>query len=324
LWAGEGNDEFALDIHMKEIEDMSSQQVVLVTGSSGGFGRRIVETLARKGHHVFASMREATGRNAAQARALQELAQREQLALSVLDLDVTSDASVDQAVQSVLEQAGRIDVLINNAGIVYTGVTEAYTLEQVQRIMEVNFFGPLRLDRAVLPAMHRQHSGLLIHMSSVSGGLLFPFVTLYSTSKMAMEAVAEGYHYELAPLGIESIILEPGLFPTELTSSQQEPDDQERLLPYGPLANIPAQILQATDNANSAPDAPDPQLVADLVADLIAQARGTRPLRTIIGSEPGLAPVNAAKAQAQQAALDVWRLRQPLAFKIPSADMQAR
>ncbi|GHO99375.1 short-chain dehydrogenase/reductase [Reticulibacter mediterranei] len=303
---------------------MSSQQVVLVTGSSSGFGRRIVETLARQGHNVFASMREATGRNAAHAQALRELAQREQLALSVLDLDVTSDTSVDQAVQSVLEQAGRIDVLINNAGIVYTGVTEAYTLEQVQAHMEVNFFGQLRLDRAVLPAMHRQHSGLLIHMSSVSGGLLFPFVTLYSASKMALEAVAEGYHYELTALGIESIILEPGLFATGLLRGQQEPHDQERLIPYGELANIPAQILHNTEAANSGPEAQDPQLVANVVADLIAQPRGTRPLRTIIGTEPGLAPVNVAKAQAQQSVLDSWGLRQPLAFKIPDKETQER
>lgn len=298
---------------------MNSQQVVLVTGSSSGFGRRIVETLARRGQRVFASMRDTTGRNAAHAQALQELAQREQLALSVLDLDVTSDASVDQAVQSMLEQAGRIDVLINNAGTVYTGVTEAYTLEQVQAHMEVNFFGQLRLDRAVLPAMHRQHSGLLIHMSSVSGGLLFPFVTLYSASKMALEAMAEGYHYELAPLGIESIILEPSLFPTGLLRGQQDPHDQERLAYYGELANIPAQILHNTEAANSGPEAQDPQLVANVIADLIAQPRGTRPLRTIIGSDPGLAPVNAAKVQAQQNVLEDWGLKQALTFKIPDA-----
>jgi len=303
---------------------MSSQQVVLVTGSNSGFGRRIVETLARHGHHVFASMRESTGRNAPHAQALRELALREQLALSVLDLDVTSDTSVDQAVQSMLEQAGRVDVLINNAGIVYTGVTEAYTLEQIQTHLEVNFFGPLRLDRAVLPAMHRQHSGLLIHMSSVSGGLLFPFVTLYSAGKMALEAMAEGYHYELAPLGIESIILEPGLFPTGLLRGQQDPHDQERLIPYGPLADIPAQILHNTVAANTGPEAQDPQLVANVVADLIAQPRGTRPLRTIIGTEPGLAPVNAAKAQAQQSVLDSWGLSQPLAFKIPDEVTQER
>jgi NAD(P)-dependent dehydrogenase (short-subunit alcohol dehydrogenase family) len=296
---------------------MNSQQVVLVTGSSSGFGRMIVETLARHGHRVFASMRDTTGRNAAQSQALQELAQREQLALSVIDLDVTSDISVNQAVQSVLEQAGRIDVLINNAGTVYTGVTEAYTLEQVRAHMEVNFYGQLRVDRAVLPAMHHQHSGLLIHMSSVSGGLLFPFVTLYSASKMALEAMAEGYHYELAPLGIESIILEPSLFPTGLLRGQQDPHDQERLTYYGELATIPAQILHNTEAANSGPEAQNPQLVADVIADLIAQPRGTRPLRTIIGSDPGLAPVNAAKTQAQQAVLDAWGLQQPLAFKIP-------
>lgn len=183
---------------------MSSQQVVLVTGSKSGFGRGIVETLARQGHRVFASLRDVDGRNAAYANALRDFAQREQLALSVLELDVTNETSANQAVEAVIEQAGHIDVLVNNAGVSYIGITEGYTLEQARTIMEVNFFGPLHLDRAVLPYMRQQRNGLLLHITSVSGGLAFPFVSLYSASKMALEALAEGYHYELAPLGSEA------------------------------------------------------------------------------------------------------------------------
>ncbi len=297
---------------------MSSRQIVLVTGSGSGFGRRIVETLARQGHRVFATLRDVHERNASHAQALRDLAQGEQLALSVLDLDVTNETSVKQGVQTVIEQAGRIDVLVNNAGVTQAGITEGYTLDQARAYMEVNFFGPLHLDREVLPYMRHQRNGLLIHMSSISGGLVFPFVTLYSTSKMALEALAEGYHYELAPLGIESIIIEPGLFPTGLLKSQQNPGDQKRLIEYGNLNAIPAQMLRDTEAANNGPDATDPQLVADLIADLIAQPRGTRPFRTIIGDDPGLSLLNAAKAKAQQAVLDAWGLTTVLAFKVPN------
>lgn len=294
---------------------MRSQQVVLVTGSKSGFGRRIVETLALQGHRVFASLRDVNGRNAEYANALRDFAQREQLALSVLELDMTDENSVNQAVEAVIEQAGRIDVLVNNAGVMYRGITEGFTLDQVRTIMETNFFGPLHLDRMVLPYMRQQRNGLLIHITSIAGGLVLPFLTLLSSSKMALEALAESYHYELAPLGIESVIVEPGPFATELHMSQQAPRDQERLSGYGILNDILGQVRAA----NNGPDAQDPQIVADVVADLIAQPRGTRPLRTTVGNDLGLASLNAAKAQMKQAILDARGLTKPLAFKVPEA-----
>ncbi|QBD78925.1 SDR family oxidoreductase [Ktedonosporobacter rubrisoli] len=299
---------------------MSSQQIVLVTGSNSGFGRRIVETLARQGHRVFASMRAINGRNASAATELRDLAQREHLALSVLNLDVTDEASVKQAVQTVLEQAGRLDVVVNNAGVTSAGITEGYTLEQARAHMDVNFFGPLKVDRAVLPRMRQQRNGLLIHMSSLSGGLVTPFIALYSASKAALEALAETYHYELAPLGIESIIIEPGIFATELLKSQQDPQDQERLASYGALKDIPAQILRNTAAMQEGPVAQDPQIVADVVANLITQPRGTRSLRTIPGAyDSGLTTLNEAKAQAQRALLESMGLTEALAFRIPEA-----
>jgi NAD(P)-dependent dehydrogenase (short-subunit alcohol dehydrogenase family) len=303
---------------------MSSQQVVLVTGSKSGFGRGIAETLARQGHRVFASLRDVDGRNASYAKELHDLAQREQLALSVLELDVTDDTSVNQAVREVIEQAGRIDVVVNNAGFSSGGITEGFTLDQFRAIMEVNFFGPVRMNRAVLPHMRQQGNGLLIHISSISGGLVFPFTTLYVASKWALEALAEGYHYELAPLGIEAVLVEPSLFPTEILSSFQTPHDQERLSGYGSINDIVAQILRTIEAANSSPDAPDPQIVVDVVADLIARPRGTRPLRTTVGNDLGLASLNTAKAQIQQALLSSWGLAEALAFKIPGEDATAK
>lgn len=303
---------------------MSSQQVILVTGSKSGFGRRIVETLARQGHMVFASLREVDGRNASYAKELRDFAQHEHLALSILDLDVTDEISVKHAVQAVIDQVGHIDVVVNNAGVAYNGITEGYTLDQIRTLMEVNFFGPVQVDRVVLPYMRHQRNGLLIHMSSTLGGLVFPFSTLYAASKRALEAIAEGYHYELAPLGIESVIVEPALFATELNMSQQAPYDQERLTGYGAINDIADQILNATEAANNAPDAQNPQLVADVVADIIAHPRGTRPLRTIPGIDYGLASLNAAHAQVQQNILGAWGLTESLAFKIPDEDTTER
>ncbi len=128
-------------------------QTILVTGSTSGFGRLTVETLARQGYRVFAGMRAAAGKNASAAEELRALAQREQLALHLVEIDVTDDASVEQAIAVIIETTGRLDVVVNNAGVSYSGPLEAFTLEQVRQQFETNVFGVLRVNRAVLPQM---------------------------------------------------------------------------------------------------------------------------------------------------------------------------
>src|ERR1700740_2454441 len=135
----------------KEDPPMNSKQVVLITGSSTGFGRLFTETLARKGHTVFATMRDPGGRNAKNASEIRTLAEKDSLPIYVLELDVTDDASVERAVDAAVANAGRIDVAINNAGYYLSGLEEAVTTEQTQRMMDTNFFGPVRVNRAVLP-----------------------------------------------------------------------------------------------------------------------------------------------------------------------------
>ena len=195
---------------------MDSKQVVLITGSSTGFGRLIAENLARRGHSVFATMRDPGGRDATNASQIRSLAKRESLALNVLELDVTNDVSVQRAVNICVEHAGRIDIAINNAGNALMGLAEAVTAEQVQQIMDTNLFGSVRVNRAVLPHMRRQRSGLLLHMSSGAGRVIFPAFGLYCATKFALEALAEAYHYELAAQGIESSIVEPGGYMTPI------------------------------------------------------------------------------------------------------------
>lgn len=290
---------------------MDARKVILVTGSSSGFGRLTAETLARKGDTVFASMRDVAGRNAPASVELRALAEGEGLALQVVELDVTDDASVERAVAEVIDKAGRIDVVVNNAGLFYVGVTEAFSLEQAQRVFDTNVLGVMRVNRAVLPHMRRQRSGLLVHISAaVVGRLVLPFAGISNAGKFALEALAESYRYELSALGIDSVLVEPGLYPTDLLGKIPGPADEARAQEYGPTAEIPANMLSGFADFLSGPDAPDVQEVADAVATLIATPAGQRPLRTVIAGEEGqnVLRLNEVAEQEQRGVMELFGL----------------
>ena len=257
---------------------------ILITGSSSGFGMLTAKTLAKAGHRVFASMRWADGKNAAARDSLIDWAEREGAALEVVDLDVTDEGLVESAVESVIERAGHIDVLVNNAGIASMGLLEAYSIEEVRRLFEVLAFAPLRLSRAVLPAMRERRSGLIIHISSTAGRLYLPFMGAYSAAKFALEALGEALSYELAPFNIDSVMIEPGAYPTNIMSDVKMPDDGGRLAGYGDIVEKPGELFSAVGSALGAPDAPDPQEVALAVKKLVDTPQGQRPLRTVVGS----------------------------------------
>jgi NAD(P)-dependent dehydrogenase (short-subunit alcohol dehydrogenase family) len=258
--------------------NMSSGTVVLITGCSSGFGLLMAETLARKNYHVFATMRAVDGRNAKTALAFRTLAERESLHLDVLELDVTDNASIERAVDVVIAQTDRIDVLINNAGYGLLGLVEACTLEQAQRIFDTNFFGAVRMNRAVLPHMRRHGSGLLVHISSGAGRVPMPGGGLYSASKFALEALAEAYRHELASQGIDSVIVEPGAFVTPIFQKQEQAVDTLRSSSYGPASEIPQKFMKQITSSTL-----NPQEVADSVLNLIERPAGNRPLRLTVG-----------------------------------------
>ena len=294
---------------------MNSKQVVLITGSSTGFGRLFAETLARNGHTVFATMRDPAKRNAANASEIRALAKRDSLPLQVLDLDVTDDASVERAVSDVTEQAGRIDVAINNAGYGLVGLTEAVTTEQAQRIMDTNFFGPVRVNRAVLPHMRRQRGGLLLHISSGAGRVVLPSFGHYCATKFAMEALAEAYHYELAGQGIESSIVEPGAYQTSVFGNLVMAADQSRTSTYGPVNQIPARLNGALTAA-----AGNAQEVADLVLAIVETPAGQRKLRyRVSAASLGVDEINAVCEQVQAHLLEAFGLSADAAFVQRSA-----
>src|ERR1700733_12135257 len=157
-------------------------RTILITGTSSGFGRETAERLARDGYRVFAAMRDTASRNRSHADA-----QRRQK-IGVVELDVTDDGSVDRAIASILAEAGKINVLVNNAGIASVGVTEAFTADQGKGFFDTTLIRLLRVTRAVLPSMRRERDRLIINMGSVLGRVTFPFVGIYGASKMQTEA----------------------------------------------------------------------------------------------------------------------------------------
>jgi len=255
---------------------------VLITGASTGFGRDTAERLARRGHHVFATMRETAGRNAPHREALEQLAAAEQLRLRVLDLDVTSNESVDRAVESALREAGHIDVVVNNAGVAGIGISEAYTPEQFQSMFDVNVVGAVRVNRAVLPSMRERRSGLLIHISSGAGRCTIAAMAAYCASKYALEALADAYRFELSPFGIESLLVEPGIYRTPIFDRNITPADTDRVAAYGDIGGYAERVRGVFMSAIAAPDNPGSAEVAETLVRLIEMEPGERPFRTLV------------------------------------------
>ena len=283
---------------------MSSKQTILITGASTGFGRLFAETLARHGHTVFASMRDPQGKNAKNVAELLALAERESLAIHTVELDVTSEASVENAVRSVIAQARRIDVAINNAGYSMAALMETVTNEQAQQIFDTNFFGALRVNRAVLPHMRRQRSGVLVHISSGGGRVVFPAFGLYCASKYAMEAAAEAYRYELASQGIESVIVEPGAYETPIMGKFVAGADASRSETYGPVAQIPQALMSALSKS-----AGNAQEVADAVLRILETPAGQKKLRYRVSPyDVGVDAINEVSERVQAGLLKAFGL----------------
>lgn len=273
--------------------------VVLVTGSSTGIGRLVVETVARAGHVVYATMRDVNTRNASASDALQRLAEEDNLTLRTMEMDVRDTDSVQRAVDQVHNADGRIDVVVNNAGLMSIGLAEGFTEQQVQHQMDVNFMGPFRVCRAVLPEMRRKRSGLIIHVTSVVGRLLFPGCALYCASKFAHEALAEVLHYELTGTGVESVIVEPGPYPSQLLPNSSGPADAKRNVEYGELSAIRDNFVAHFSQLFASKGAPRTQDVADAILRLIELPAGARPVRTVCGLDFGARGLNEQIAPVQ-------------------------
>jgi NAD(P)-dependent dehydrogenase (short-subunit alcohol dehydrogenase family) len=259
------------------------EQSILVTGTSSGLGQRISETLARHGHTVYAGMRNTRGKNAEVAASLTAWAKAANLELQVLDMDVTDDASVQQAVQHILERSGRIDVVVNNAGVMVIGLSEACTVDQMRQMYDVNLFGALRVNQAVLPHLRKQGSGLLMYLSSSGASFVYPFMGMYGSTKAALEAMAETLHYEVYKFGIDTTIVQAGTYATNLGTNVQIAANQQVWDSYGTVGQIAQAFTAGFPLALSPNQAADPQALADAVARVVELPSGQRPLKLPIG-----------------------------------------
>lgn len=272
---------------------------ILVTGTSSGFGHVGALLYARAGAKVIATMRNVPR---PEAETLRRAAREERLDLHVVELDVTDDASVARGVAEGERLAGgALDVLVNNAGIPYTGPVELQDIAATQAMFDTNVIGFQRLHRAVLPAMRARRAGVIFNVSSQLGRMIMPFGGMYSATKFAVEAMSEQLAYELAPRGIEVVIIQPGGYPTQVWPNRIRLTRQ--LLDRTPDA-LEAGYPEFTLRDSALGGNTDPADVPRAIAEIIAMPAGTRPLRRPV--HPGPKPheaINAVSAQVQRAVL---------------------
>ncbi|MEM3065147.1 MAG: SDR family oxidoreductase [Candidatus Nitrosotenuis sp.] len=192
------------------------QKVALVTGSSSGIGFETALALGREGYHTYATMR-----NTKKSGPLLEAAKKENLPISVIELDVDKPESVKSAVSQIVKEKQRIDVLVNNAGYGIFGCLEDLTMEELRAQFETNFFAIAHMIQEVAPIMRGQKEGCIVNVSSVAGRIGFPGTPAYISSKFALEGLSESLRYELSPFGINVIIIEPGVIKTNFFESMK-------------------------------------------------------------------------------------------------------
>lgn len=280
-------------------------KIILVTGASSGFGRLTAESLAKAGHIVYASMRDTAGRNARVVQDIATFASTNHVALRTVELDVQSQDSADAAIAAIIAEAGRLDVVMHNAGHMAFGPAEAFSAEQFAQLYDINVLGTQRVNRAALPQLRLQQQGLLIWVSSSSSaGGTPPYLAPYFAAKAAMDTLAVQYARELARWGIETSIIVPGAFTrgTNHFAHSGSPADGARLAEYesGPYAGFAEQVQRAF--AEIVPDDADVGLVAQAIVDVVAAPFGKRPFRVHIdpaadGADVGFAVLDRLRAE---------------------------
>jgi NAD(P)-dependent dehydrogenase (short-subunit alcohol dehydrogenase family) len=261
------------------------KQVIVVTGASSGFGALAARALGDAGHTVYASMRETTSPNTAQVKAVEEYATAHNADLRTVELDVASQESAHSAIRKIVEENGRLDVIVHNAGHMVFGPAEAFTPEQFAELYDVNVLSTQRVNRAALPQLRKQGRGLLVWVSSssVAGGTP-PYLSPYFAAKAGMDALAVLYAREVALWGIESSIIVPGAFTkgTNHFAHAGVPADKDRLAEYeaGPYKGYGKKIQEAF--AAIVPEDADVGAVAEAIVKVVDAPFGKRPFRVHI------------------------------------------
>jgi NAD(P)-dependent dehydrogenase (short-subunit alcohol dehydrogenase family) len=223
-------------------------KVALITGASSGIGLACAEFLAGRGYQVYGGSRRAPVNP---------------LFVSI-PMDVTNDASVNQAVAEVVAREGRIDIVVNNAGIALAGAVEDTSLEEARRQFEVNFFGTLRVCRAALPLLRARRAGCIVNISSIGGLVAIPYQGLYSASKFALEGLTESLRLEMRPFGVRVVLIEPGDYRTGLTANRLSAADSAINPAYRDRFRVAVARMAADEQKG-----PDPLSVAHLLHRIV-------------------------------------------------------
>ena len=247
---------------MSSSSDNQRALVAVVTGSSSGIGLATSLALARNGYLTYATMR-----NLAKRGSIQSIVDKQHLPIRVVQLDVTDENSIKSAMQSMLSEAGRIDLLVNNAGYALTGAFEDIGIDEIKAQYETNVFGVIRVTQAVLPIMRKQGSGMIINISSGAGRIGYPGGSAYVSSKFALEGLSESMAFEIEQFGIRTVLVEPGFIRTnfgeniDIAKKAQDPNS-----PYSQIMQMMSSI-----RGKMLENAPD----ADLVAEVVVEARNS-------------------------------------------------
>jgi NAD(P)-dependent dehydrogenase (short-subunit alcohol dehydrogenase family) len=254
---------------------MQGLNIALVTGSSSGIGFETALLLARSGFQTYATMRDLK-----KSKNITEIANTEKLPLRVVQLDVNDDKSVKDAINKIVAENGRIDVLVNNAGYGLFSPIEDVTLDQVKEQFETNFFGVVRVTKEALPIMRKQRKGTIVNVSSGAGRVGIPVYSAYVATKFALEGLSESMRYELKEFGINIVIIEPGVIKTNIVENLKTADIRSKS--ESPYADIIERVSKGfgkiMDNSSSSPN-----LVAEAILNAITSKEPE--IRYLVGDD---------------------------------------
>src|SRR6476659_10337241 len=261
---------------MTEKLEMTEKKVAVVTGSSSGIGYETSLLLAKNGYHTYASMRHLD-----KSSRIKETAKKDNLPVEVLQLDVADDKSVKDAISEISNKQGRIDVLVNNAGYDVTGAVEELSMDEIKAQFETNFFGAVRVMKAVLPIMRKQKSGVIVHTSSIGGLIGVPLNSAYVGSKFALEGFSESMKYELEGFGIRVILIEPGAVKTNYLDNAKQA--QMAMNPDSPYAEFSKKISAGVKERFKEASSSSPYQVAEVILSAIKSEKPNT--RYLVGND---------------------------------------
>ena len=274
---------------------MQRESVAVVTGSSSGNGFETSLLLAKNRFYTYATMR-----NLEKSARIKEIAKKGSLPIEVLQLDVTDDKSVTDAIDVISNRQGRIDVLVNNAGYEQHGPVEELSMEEIKTQFETNFFGAVRVMKAVLPMMRKQRSGTIVNVSSIGGKIGVPLNSAYVRSKFALEGFSESMKYELEGFGIKVILIEPGAVNTNYLENSRQA--QKAMNPDSPYAELSKMVSEGVRERFKETSSSSPMQVAEVILTAIKSEKPNT--RYLVGNDA--IAINERRKSSSDSELERW------------------